>query len=506
MEAKMRSHLLYLRSTASKIALSVLIMLLPVSETAAADTQVLNIFLVQNSGWMEPFYVDPTSKFKPLIKTVIERVARSGENIVIASFNQSIGDNHSPFLVYRGNDPGAIVKAIQGITLAKKPGGRAYADTDFKEAVVGAITQYSPGRPCILWIFTNNRNSPHDSPETAAKNRKFYQWLQNEDNIKRIVAYTYPMPVQGVHYHANGLMVYAMAYGKPASEALEKLIAANKLPFEDQPARLKPLNTDAVTFVPTGVAEQGNYSAFLSADRNTLVLQFDSAGKPEVAIINGVFRNDFFPYDIHSADVSMDVKFHGESHGIRSEIEPRKLASLPTGKQTSAVAVKIKIPPLPSMWRHPEIIFKTGHQIQAIMEFTLTNQKLQLSPDFLERMNKLFPGDPLPEIFVPDKSSKQSVTSMPLLVKVKYPVWPLVVLALLIGTFGIGSLFLLTALTRAKKFTVFVDGMQKTYSLKALSECSIYTDRGERIGSLKRGLGKPRVRLEEGREEKVNIL
>ena len=27
-------------------------------------------FLVQNSGWMEPFYVDSTSQFKPLVAAV----------------------------------------------------------------------------------------------------------------------------------------------------------------------------------------------------------------------------------------------------------------------------------------------------------------------------------------------------------------------------------------------------------------------------------------------------
>jgi len=487
------------------ILLSVMVFLLEASEALSADSSVLNVFLVQNSGWMEPFYVDRNSKFKLVIKTAIEKVNRKGDEIVIASFNQSVGSNHSPFLEYRGNNPTAIVKSLQNIMLAKKPGGNTYADTDFKEAVAGAITQYSPGHPCILWIFTNNKNSPQNSPETAARNREFYRWLQSEDNIKRIVAYTYPMPVKGAHYHANGIMVYAMAYGKPANDALEKLIAA-KLPFEDQPARLKPLNADAVTFVPTGVAKQGNFSASLSADRSTLVLQFDSSNKPEAAAISGVFRNDFFPYDIRSATISMDVKFRGERHGIQSEINPHELDSVFTGKQSAAVTLKIGIPPLPSMWSHPEIIFKSGYQAQAIMEFTLANQKLQLSPDFLERMNKLFPGDPLPEIFVPGESAKQSVTSRPLLVKVDYPVWPLVVLALLGGLIIFGGLWLLTTITRAKKFTVVVDGMQKTYTLKAFGECSLYTDRGERIGVLKRGLGKPKAQLENGHKEQVNIL
>jgi len=487
------------------LSLSLLAVLLPVSDVLATDSSVLNVFMVQNSGWMEPFYVDGNSKFKPLIKSVIEKVSRKGDEIVVASFNQSVGDNRSPMLAYRGNDPSGIIKALQDIKLAKKPGENAYADTDFKEAIVGSITQYSPGRPCILWIFTNNKNSPQNSPETAAKNKEFYSWLQSEDNIKRIVAYPYPMPVKGKYYQANGMMIYAIAYGKPANDLLEKLIAA-KLPFEDQPARLKPLNADAVTFVPTGVAKQGNFKASLGADRSTLLIQFDSSSKPEVAVINGVFRNDFFPYDIRSADVSLDVKFRGESHGIQSEIDPHELTPVPAGKQSSAVAVKIGIPPLPSMWSNPEIIFKSGYHAQAIMEFTLANQQLQLSPDFMKRMNELFPGDPLPEIFVPGDSAKQSVTSRPLVVKVGYPVWPLVLLALLALVVVCGGVWFLTAITRPRKYTVVVDGMQKTYSLKAFGECPMYSDSGERIGALKRSLGKPIARLENGRTEQISIL
>jgi len=476
----------------------------PISSALAADQAVLNVFMVQNSGWMEPFYVDGNSKFKPIVKSVIEKVSRKGDDIVVASFNQSVGDNRSPMLAYRGNDPSGIIKALQDIKLAKKPGENAYADTDFKEAIVGSITQYSPGRPCILWVFTNNKNSPQNSPETAAKNKEFYRWLQSEENIKRIVAYPCPMPVKGKYYHANGMMIYAIAYGMPANEQLEKLIAA-KLPFEDRPARLKPLNADAVTFVPTGVAKQGNFKASLGNDLSTLLIQFDSSSKPEVAVINGVFRNDFFPYDIRSADISLDVKFRGESHGIQSAIEPNILTPVPAGKQSDAVAVKIGIPPLPSMWSHPEIIFRSGHHAQAIMEFTLANQQLQLSPDFLKRMNELFPGDPLPEIFVPGESARQSITSRPLLVKVGYPVWPLVVLAILALVIIFAVIWLLTVFTRSKKFTVIIDGMQKTYSLKAFGECSLYTDSGERIGVLKRTFGKPTARLEHGRTEQINV-
>jgi len=475
------------------------------SGVMAAESPVLNVFMVQNSGWMEPFYVDGNSKFKPLVKAVIEKVSRKGDDVVVATFNQSVGGNVSPLLAYRGKDPGEIIKALQNIDLARKPGSSVYADTDFKEAIVGAISQYSPGRPCILWIFTNNKNSPQNSSETAAKNKEFYRWLQGEDNIKRIVAYTYPMPVKGKYYQANGIMIYALAYGKSANDLLEKLIA-NKLPFEDQPARLKPLNADAVTFVPTGVGKQGNFSASLAPDRTTLIIQFASSSKLEEAVINGVFRNDFYPYDIRSADVSMDIKFLGESHGIRSTIEPRQLSSVSTGKESKSISVSIAIPPLPDMWSHPEIIFKSGYQAPAIMEFTLANQQLQISPEFLTRMNKLFPGDPLPDIFVPGASAKQSITSRPLVVKVGYPVWPLITLAILGLLIVSAGVWFLAAVTRSRKYTVIVDGMQKTYALKAFGECVLYSDRGDRVGKLKRGLGKPTPSLDEGYEGHVKVL
>ena len=36
----------------------------------APASAVQQAFLVQNSGWMEPFYTDPESQFKPLVAAV----------------------------------------------------------------------------------------------------------------------------------------------------------------------------------------------------------------------------------------------------------------------------------------------------------------------------------------------------------------------------------------------------------------------------------------------------
>lgn len=57
MEAKMNRHLLRMRFVL-RLALLIMVMLLLASSAVQADSQVLNIFLVQNSGWMEPFYLN----------------------------------------------------------------------------------------------------------------------------------------------------------------------------------------------------------------------------------------------------------------------------------------------------------------------------------------------------------------------------------------------------------------------------------------------------------------
>ena len=496
------SHILLLLR---KYPLAVLFFILSESLATAGHPPVLNIFLVQNSGWMEPFYTDPNSQFKHLIQLVIKRTTPKDGEVVIAGFNQSIGKNRSPILVYQGKNSKAMIAALQGIKPAMKPGGKVFADTDFKEAVSGSISQYSPGRPCILWVFTNNKNSPNNSSSTAERNSEFYQWLQREKSIKRIVATPFSMPVKGKRYKSSGIMVYAVAYGTVAGNVLKK-IAEAKLPFGKRPARLKPLDAEAVTFVPIDAARNANFSASIGADKKTLVLKFESSNRPEVAVIKGLFTNALFPYDIRSADVALKVKFQGESHGIKATVEPPNLVAVPSGiKNETMITVRFRIPPLPSMWRRPEIIFKSGCQIPAVMTFILTNQKLQLSPDFKKRMNEIFPGDPLPDIFIPGEASIKSETASPLLVKIAYPTWPLIVLALLIIVLLAGAVLLMNTMTRSKKYTVVVDGTQKLYRLKPFSNCPLYDQDGERIGTLKRRLGKPLASLDSGRNVTIRI-
>lgn len=474
------------------------------ADATASQVPVANIFLIQNSGWMEPFYVDPASRYKPLINEIIKRVWQPGDEVVVASFNESVGTNKSPLLHYHGSNDVSIAQAVNAVQLARKPGGSAYADTDFKEALVGSITQFTPGRPAILWVFTNNKNSPKNSSETAIKNKEFYTWLQNEPLIKSIVAYPYKMPVKGRHYQANGAMIYVLAYGDPADAELQRMIDANR-PFGEKPARLKPLNAEAITFVPNGAKNQDGLTVALGQDHKTLILQFDGDSRPHIAELLGNFRNDFYPYDIQSARVGFGVRFKGDNQGVQADIHPTAIKKVAANGVSEDVKVRIAVPPLPSVW-NPSIIFGSGHQVTGNLIFQLDEQQLTISSAFLQKMNELFPGDPLPDLFVPGESARSSLTTRPIVVVVNYPIWPLMLVAMAGLTLLVGSGYLMSAMLRPKKFMITVDGMQKTYALKAYSNVAVRNGHGEQVGLLKRGLGKPRVTLEPNIQSNIRIL
>ena len=218
-----------------------------------------HVFLVQNSGWMEPFYSDPQSQFKPLVGALAGSVVQPGEAVVLAAFNQSLPGAPSPraLLSFKAGQDSAqrITQALRGLDTARKPGSRALADTDLGEAVQAALSQALGGKPGIVWLFTNNRNSPNNDQATAARNREFYQLIHGGAAIAKALAFPLRMPVKGEHYSANGLMVYAFAAGAEGSRALDALLAAGRVErvITEPPARLKPLDRDTVRLAPRKV-------------------------------------------------------------------------------------------------------------------------------------------------------------------------------------------------------------------------------------------------------------
>jgi hypothetical protein len=458
-----------------------------------ADTGVKQIYLIQNSGWMLPFYEDPSSQLKELGIELTSRISKYGaDQQVVASFNQCFLDNQSPKLFYRGSDQKKVNEAIRSIVPVKKPGRSAYADTDYKEAIVGAINQFSAGQSCILWIITNNKNSPDNSQETIEKNREFYGFLQNTDQIKRIVAFPYRMAVKGVtkNYSANGLMIYAMAYGDDADRLLQKMLK-DDVPFGGKVARLKPLNADAVTFMPIKVQGGDGVKAKIVGDK-TLLLSFEAARRPETARVVGQLRNDFYPYDIQSATVTVSSGFGKDDYGIETKNDVINNMAIHAGGVSPELAVTISVPPIPSPWR-PDVIFQSGYTSKGKIKFEVKDQMLAISKDFIKQMSELFPGDPLPDIFSPGESSRKSVTEQPMLVKVMYPSWPLFVVGGGLILIIAGGAFGMTMLRGETIYKVSVDGVQKNYALKPFRELAINDANGKRVGTLKRGAGRPVV-------------
>lgn len=476
--------------------------------TAFAESTVPQVLLVQNSGWMLPFYDDPNSRFKDIVGELSDRLSKYGQEQIVASFNQSVGDNKSPLLHYKGSDSAKIREAIKSIQVAKKPGKQTYADTDFKEAIVGAVTQFSPGKSCLLWIVTNNKNSPNNSAETIEKNKEFYNFIQNTRDIKRIVAFPFPLNVQSnskSEYRANGLMFYALAYGAQADEVLLRMLRSNA-PFGKQPARLKPLNSEALTFVPQGVKNR-DVRVNLAQDHKTLIMTFSADSKPEVAELIGQLRNDFYPYDIKSAEIEINTdgfKVKGEDK-ISVELSTKYITNIPAGGVSPELGVKIKVPAIPSPW-DPEVIFGNGYRARGVIRFELDDQKLTISNDFTKSMAELFPKDPLPDLFVPGEAAENSVTTQNLIIVVEYPSWPLLVLAML-GLTLLGLLILsMTKMRNEKVFRVSIDGNQKSYGMRPFTEVILKNQQGERVGLLKRGMGQPVPLIDKGKNCSVRVM
>lgn len=459
----------------------------------AAPTQV---FLIQNSGWMEPFYVDPASQFKPLARALIQTVARPGDDVIVAAFNQSVRGHRSPQLMYRGTEPAAAAAAVSGIQPARKPDSSAYADTDFKEAITAIATEHLKAAPAVIWILTNNRNSPGNDQNTAARNREFYELLHLEPSVVRTLAWPLGMPVRGRLYSARGLMVYALAYGDEAEGALKQMLAQGvpaKI-FTEPPARLKPLDRESVIFVPRGTAADGKVRASLGRDGKTLVLGVDAGSSPAAAEIQGAFRNEFFPYDIRDAAISARL-VSGEWSGDLA-VTPDQLDQPLAPGAEAGVSVQLPLPAaqVPSAWSISALArMGTEYVINAALHVSLADQQLQVSDRFVARIGEIFPGDPLPAVFKPSDSARASEAVIPVQIRVAYPLYPLLIVAgALLAMLGMAAAAAVL-LGRERRYEVLINGQPRKVAVKALGSVEIKSPEGQHIATLKRGLGAPAV-------------
>lgn len=452
-------------------------------------------FLIQNSGWMEPFYVDPASQFKPLASAVIRQVAAAGEPVFLSAFNQTAGDNKSPVLLSQGSGAGDPDRHLKPLGVAVKNKAGALADTDFQEAVFHVIKEQFQAKPGIVWIFTNNKNSPNNDPQTALRNKDFYRLLHLEPSITRTLVFPLRMPVKGKLFSATGMMVYALAYGEPAATHLATLVQSGQLGkvFTSPPARLKPIDQDSVRLVPKGVTNTANIAVSLAKDGRTLLLDVQASDVlPRVEIKTGV-ENLFYPYVIREAKPSAALVGAWGREAVA--IQPTKVEAVQPG-ESREVSVSIPMPmaQVPSPWS-AAAISAMGKQlvIPAILEVSLADQHLALSEAFKQSLSELFPGDPLSEVFLPPDSVRTSSASVPMLIRIQYPLAPVVV-TLLLALLLLGGLTAVAVLAgRTARYDVLIDGAKRSVAIKAFKQVDVRDANGAVVGRLSRGLGKPKV-------------
>ncbi len=484
-----------------------LLLLLSLISPVPAATAMQQAFLIQNSGWMEPFYSDPQSLFKSLILAVFHTVTRPQDRVFVSVFNQSVGNNKSPVLIYQNGQARSVDEVIGDIKVAKKPQSSALTDTDFQEAVTKTIIDRFQGKPGIIWIFTNNKNSPNNDAATIVRNREFYQLIHNEPTIARTVAFPLGMPVKGRVYKASGLMVYALAYGNEADAALRYLIDSGRVGqvFTETPARLKPLDRDSVRLLPQEIRNQPGTTVGLAADRHTVVLDVEaSKQQPSVEILASL-ENLFYPYIIESADLSASFVVAASRSTLAPE--PSRIAALePGARKEIRVTLPIPLAQVPSIWSIKALrSFGTRFEIHGTLELELSNQRLVLSDAFSKNLNTLFPGDPISEVFSPPQDTLSSQVSVPFVIRIVYPTYPILLigLALLVGLGVILSALILG--NRSRVYQLRVDGQVQTCRLKPFRSQPLYSARGELVARVRRGLARIEVLdRKEGHSVEIN--
>jgi len=408
------------------------------SSTAVA--QIRQAYLIQNSGWMEPFYADPSSPFRPFIDGLVTQSRLNGVEVALASFNQDgqTAGRASPHLLYSGPfDVSAVRTAVsERLDLPTKASG-GLTDTDYAGALQAASSQLLGPDGGIVWMVVNNKNSPDNSQDVRNNTAGFYAALSRDVGVTRIAAFLVRMPVQGRHYRERGLVVYAIARGEPGARALD-LILSRASPLRtgllrgNPPLRLKPLERQPVELRITGTLTGGRARAVMDAE--ILVVSGVAAGEPVRLRLAGELTNSLYPYRIEHAvltPVWTRVGGRGAEAAARAAITPRVLTNLSSAPGASTqVTLDLSLPPLT-----PRDMLEERAHLDGLLEVRLSDVRLGFDPSFQERAAGVFGGDvltaaagspgALPDLFYAHRSVTTAATRQPVRLLVEFSALPL---------------------------------------------------------------------------------
>ncbi|MBE7219217.1 MAG: hypothetical protein INR64_12160, partial [Caulobacteraceae bacterium] len=342
----------------------------------------------------------------------------------------------SPAMLFEGAyQASPIDAAVDALQPPRKLSG-AFADTDFAGAFAAARQRLLGGGEGVVWIVTNNKNSPDNSAEVKRNTQRFYAELANDPRVARIAGFLVRMPAQGRVFSEKGLVVYAVAVGDDAARALD-LIVSDASPLRqglfrgNPPLRLKPLTRQALELTIDRSRADDGASAY--TDRNVLVVRGVKEGRPGRLELEGSVRNALYPYRIEQATMTPVWTRFGAGDGgqAQASITPTQLRALSgAGAARQPVRLDLVLPPL-----RARDLLQGGATSDGMLEIRLSDVRLAFDPAFVERAQGVFGGDvltaavgqpgALPDLFYRGRDVREATTRLPVRMIVEFAAWPI---------------------------------------------------------------------------------
>lgn len=366
-----------------RLLLLLLGLLLPLAPLVAAPQVALpQLFLIQNSGWMEPFYSDPRSRFRVLASELVAESAPVGAPIIVATFNRNgqVPGRESPEVIYRGpNDPAKVRAAIQAITIPRKPSG-AFVDSDFEEALTRGANTLLGSKPGIIWFISNNQNAPSgNDADWFQRSQDFSRLLLEARPFSRVYAHPVRDEVESVQFgRREGFIFYAIAYGNKAGPALDELVVQPRLRelLGSPAARLRPVDRFATSF------RLDTASDALQRERDWIQIIGDGASRR--LVLRGRLENRLYPFVIRSARLDLRFRPLAAQPGLEQLkilTDTSALANIPALGRSGPISIALDLPALPI--RGP---LDTERRAAGILTLQLSDIEYEWDPDFLSRL------------------------------------------------------------------------------------------------------------------------
>jgi hypothetical protein len=475
---------------------------------AVAKEELRQVFLVQNSGWMEPFYLDPSSPLKPFVKNLVAKSNLAGVDVVVASFNQDgqVAGRRSPEILFQGPfEQAAVDRAVAGLDLQRKASG-AYADADFRGALMGTFARILEGRQAIIWIVTNNKDAPDNNPAVVENTRAFYRALRESPHIAAISAFPMRKLVTGPNFKEKGLIIYAIAYGDRAARALGTILrdgAPARALFPAPPVKLKPLSTNPVELQLSSAEAEVRASVV----QGRLIISGVPGGEQQQVRLKGSVKNTYYPQNIALARMSAGwASKDALLAGAAVSTEPALLRDVPAYGQSGPVSVNLTLPSVP---RPPGLagILEDERTVVGELQVRLDDLRFSLAPDFVSRIAAISGGETiqaeqaerlmaaqLPEVFLDYRRISSATMKVPVQVTFRYSPWPLILLIALAGLLLGALLYLLFAMSRPRSYTVRVGQTDMPIRIKPREQRTLQDAHGARALVTGRLFGPPSVR------------